>query len=94
MYYVYILTNKTHTVLYTGVTGNIERRMYEHKNKLIEGFTKRYNADKLVFFEAFNNVNDALEAEKKIKGWKREKKIALIESMNFSWNDLSIYWNK
>ena len=94
MYYVYILTNKTHTVLYTGVTGNIERRMYEHKNKLIEGFTKRYNADKLVFFEAFNNVNDALEAEKKIKGWKREKKITLIESMNFSWNDLSIDWNK
>jgi putative endonuclease len=76
MYYVYILTNKTHTVLYTGVTGNIERRMYEHKNKLIEGFTKRYNADKLVFFEAFNNVNDALVAEKKIKGWKKAVKYA------------------
>ena len=94
MYYVYILTNKTHTVLYTGVTGNIERRMYEHKNKLIEGFTKKYNADKLVFFEAFNNVNDALESEKKIKGWKREKKVSLIESINPCWNDLSIDWNK
>ena len=94
MYYVYILTNKNHSVLYTGVTGNIERRMYEHKNKLIEGFTKRYNADKLVFFEAFNNVNDALEAEKKIKGWKREKKVSLIEGINPSWNDLSIDLNK
>ena len=94
MYYVYILTNKNHTVLYTGVTGNIERRMYEHKNKLIEGFTKRYNADKLVFFESFNNVNDALEAEKKIKGWKREKKVSLIEDINPSWNDLSIDLNK
>ena len=94
MYYVYILTNKNHTVLYTGVTGNIERRMYEHKNKLIEGFTKRYNADKLVFFESFNNVNDALEAEKKIKGWKREKKVSLIEGINPSWNDLSIDLNK
>ena len=94
MYYVYILTNKNHTVLYTGVTGNIERRMYEHKNKLIEGFTKRYNADKLVFFESFNNVNDALAAEKKIKGWKREKKVSLIEGINPSWNDLSIDLNK
>ena len=90
MYYVYILTNKNRTVLYTGVTGNIERRMYEHKNKLIEGFTKKYNADKLVFCESFNNVNDALEAEKKIKGWKREKKISLIEEKNPCWVDLSL----
>ena len=90
MYYVYILTNKNRTVLYTGITGNIERRIYEHKNKLIEGFTKRYNADRLVFVEAFNDVNDALEAEKKIKGWKREKKISLIEENNPCWNDLSV----
>ena len=88
MYYVYILTNKNRTVLYTGITGNLEKRIYEHKNKIIEGFTKRYNADKLVFCEAFNDVNEAISAEKKIKGWKREKKISLIESINPNWNDL------
>ena len=74
MYYVYILTNKNHTVLYTGVTGDIEKRIYEHKNKIVEGFTKKYNADKLVYYESFNNVLDAIEAEKTIKGWKRYKK--------------------
>ena len=89
MYYVYILTNKNHTVLYTGVTNNIERRIYEHKNKLIEGFTKKYKADILVFCEAFKDINDAISAEKQIKGWKREKKIELIEKENPVWNDLS-----
>ena len=92
MYYVYILTNKNRTVLYTGVTGNVEKRIYEHKNKIIEGFTKRYNADHLVYVESFNNANEAIEAEKKIKGWKREKKIALIEEQNPCWNDLSEKW--
>ncbi|MBQ5781969.1 MAG: GIY-YIG nuclease family protein [Oscillospiraceae bacterium] len=88
MYYVYILTNKNHTVLYTGVTGNIEKRVYEHKNKLLDGFTKRYNADKLVYLEGFNNVNDAIQAEKTIKGWKRDKKIQLIENVNPTWKNI------
>ena len=90
MYYVYILTNKNHTVLYTGVTGDIEKRIYEHKNKIVEGFTKKYNADKLVYYESFNNVIDAIEAEKTIKGWKRYKKINLIENVNPTWDDLSL----
>ena len=90
MYYVYILTNKNHTVLYTGVTGDIEKRIYEHINKIVEGFTKKYNADKLVYYESFNNVIDAIEAEKTIKGWKRYKKINLIENVNPTWDDLSL----
>ena len=89
MYYVYILTNKNHTVLYTGVTGNIEKRIYEHKNKITESFTNKYNADKVVYLESFNNVENAINAEKTIKGWKREKKISLIESVNPTWEDLS-----
>ena len=87
-YYVYIMTNKSKT-LYTGVSNNLTRRIYEHKNKLIEGFTKKYNIDKLVYFELFNNVGDAIRREKQIKGWLRKKKIALIESINPEWKDLS-----
>jgi putative endonuclease len=83
-----ILTNKWHTVLYTGVTGPIEQRIMEHKNKEIEGFTRRYNVTKLVFVEEFKYVNDVLEAEKRVKGWTRAKKIALIESVNPKWNEL------
>ena len=94
MYYVYILTNKNHTVLYTGVTNNIERRIYEHKNKMIEGFTKKYNAEILVFCETFNNINDAISVEKQIKGWKREKKNELVEKENPTWKDLSSDWFK
>ena len=67
-YYVYILTNKYHTVLYIGVTNSLERRIYEHKNKLIYGFTKKYNVTKLVYYEEFTNVEDAIASEKKIKG--------------------------
>ena len=89
MYYVYILTNKNHTVLYTGVTSNIDKRIYEHKNKITDGFTKKHNADILVFIESFNDVNDAIKAEKMIKGWKRDKKISLIEEKNPCWIDLS-----
>ena len=89
MYYVYILTNKNHTVLYTGVTGNIEKRLYEHKNKTTKGFTEKYNANILVYCEAFYSVEDAIKAEKTIKGWKRSKKVNLIESINPAWNDLS-----
>jgi len=90
-YYVYIMTNKSKT-LYTGVTDNLERRVYEHKNKLVEGFTKRYNITKLVYYEETNNVQIAIEREKQIKGWLRRRKIALIESMNPKWADLSDEW--
>lgn len=91
MYYVYILTNKTNKVLYTGVTNNIERRIFEHKNKTIPGFTTKYNVNKLVFVESFTNSLDAISAEKKIKGWIRIKKIELITKENPNWDDLSIY---
>ena len=87
-YYVYILTNKSKT-LYTGVTNNLIRRMYEHKNKLVEGFTKKYNLTMLVYYELFNNINDAIRREKQIKGLLRKKKIALIEMINPKWEDLS-----
>ncbi|MBI2049581.1 GIY-YIG nuclease family protein [Candidatus Roizmanbacteria bacterium] len=87
-YHVYILTNKTNKVLYTGVTNDLLRRMYEHRAKLIDGFTKKYNLNKLVYFEEFTNINEAIAAEKKIKGWLRIKKIKLIESKNPKWTDL------
>jgi len=82
------MTNKSKT-LYTGVTNNLMRRVYEHKNKLVEGFTKKYNITKLVYLELFNNPDDAIRREKQIKGWIRKKKIDLIESMNPDWKDLS-----
>ena len=91
-YYVYIImTNKSKT-LYIGVSDNLERRVYEHKNKLIEGFTKRYNITKLVYYEETNDVQSAIGREKQIKGWLRRKKIALIEMMNPRWVDLSEGW--
>ncbi|MEK7502793.1 MAG: GIY-YIG nuclease family protein [Patescibacteria group bacterium] len=88
-YYVYILTNKTNKVLYTGITNNPLRRTYEHKSGVIEGFTKKYRLKKLVYLESFDNPNDAIAAEKRIKGWLRIKKIKLIESRNLNWEDLS-----
>ena len=91
-YYVYIMTNKSGT-LYTGVTNNLERRVYEHKNKLVDGFTKKYNITKLVYFEATGGVNAAIEREKQIKGWLRKKKVDLIESINPGWKDLSKDWD-
>lgn len=90
-YYVYIMTNKSRT-LYTGVTNNLERRVYEHKNKLVAGFTSKYNITQLVYYEETNDVQVALEREKQIKGWLRSKKIALIDSMNPEWKDLSLEW--
>jgi len=87
-YYTYILANHTDKVLYTGVTGNLLKRIWEHKNKLIDGFTKKYKVTKLVYFESFSDPNEAISAEKKIKGWVRKKKIGLIESMNPKWCDL------
>ena len=90
-YYVYIMTNKSKT-LYIGVTSNLEKRAYEHKNKLIEGFTKKYNITRLVYFEQTRDVNSSIAREKQIKGWLREKKIALIEKTNPYWEDLSGDW--
>ncbi len=90
-YYVYIMTNRSKT-LYTGVTNDLMRRVYEHKNKMVEGFTKKYNITKLVYYEVTNNVQIAIAREKLIKGWLRRKKIALIESINREWKDLSEGW--
>ena len=91
-YYVYIMTNKSRT-LYTGVTNNLMRRVYEHKNKLVPGFTSKYNIQFLVYYEAGNDINAAVAREKQIKGWLRSKKIALIDSMNPQWKDLSEEWD-
>ncbi len=87
-YYVYIMTNKSKT-LYTGITNDLERRVFEHKNHLVEGFTKKYRITKLIYYEATNDVQEAIAREKQIKGWLRKKKIALIKSMNPEWRDLS-----
>lgn len=87
-YYVYIATNKRNTVLYIGVTSNLYGRMWQHKNKIVKGFTSKYNVDKLVFYETFSNPTDAIAAEKKIKGWIRKKKINLIKKDNPDFNDL------
>ena len=89
MYYVYILTNKSNTVLYTGVTNDLQRRVKEHKNEEIDGFTKRYHLHKLVFFEEFSDITEAITFEKRIKHWTRAKKNALVESKNPDWRDLS-----
>jgi len=86
--YVYILTNRWNRVLYTGVTSGLIKRVYEHKNKLADGFTKKYNVNKLVYYEIFGDIMSAIEREKQIKGWVRKKKIALIEKENPEWKDL------
>jgi putative endonuclease len=91
-YFVYIMTNKSKT-LYTGVTNNLQRRVYEHKEKIFKGFTAKYNITKLVYFEIFNDINSAIRPEKQIKGWLRKKKIDLIETTNPEWNDLSEEWS-
>jgi len=88
-YYVYILTNKNNTVLYTGVTNDLVRRVSEHKNKIIKGFTSKYNIEKLVYFEDFNEIESAITREKQIKSGSRLKKIKLIENENPDWKDLS-----
>ncbi|OIO01169.1 excinuclease ABC subunit C [Candidatus Desantisbacteria bacterium CG_4_10_14_0_8_um_filter_48_22] len=87
-YYIYIMTNKGNTVLYTGVTNDLKRRVCEHKEKLAEGFTKKYNAVKLVYHEVFNDIRDAITREKQIKGGSRRKKIDMINSFNKKWKDL------
>ena len=87
-FYVYIMTNKHNTVLYTGVTNDLIKRGYEHKEKTIKGFTSKYNVDKLVYYEHFADINQAIKREKQIKGWIRQKKIELINSFNKNWEDL------
>lgn len=91
-YYVYMMTNRKKGVLYTGVTNNLERRVYEHKHKLISGFTSKYNCKRLVYYDSSSDIKGAIATEKQIKGWLRKKKIALIESMNPEWKDLSEEW--
>jgi putative endonuclease len=92
-YYVYIMTNRPRShVLYTGVTGRLPRRIFEHKNKLVPGFTSRYNLTRLVYYECFVYPDSAIAREKEIKGWRRSKKVRLIESMNPRWHDLAERW--
>lgn len=92
-FYVYIMTNRRRShVLYTGVTGNLPRRVFEHKNKLVPGFTARYNLTRLVYYELFYFAGAAIQREKQIKGWSRSKKIALITSANPKWDDLAAGW--
>jgi putative endonuclease len=89
-YYIYIISNWNNKVIYIGMTNDLERRIYEHKNKIFEGFSKKYNLNKLVFYEYTNDVNAAILREKEIKKWRREKKNKLIESMNPEWKDLAV----
>ncbi len=90
MYYVYILSCANNSTIYVGVTNNLERRIYEHKSGLIEGFAKKYNVKKLVYFEETSDVKVAIEREKQIKSWTRKKKLTLINSLNPEWKDLSL----
>lgn len=88
IFFVYIMTNRWHTVLYTGVTAYIDNRGVQHKFKLVEGFTKRYNVTKMVYAKYYPSAVEAIAAEKRIKGWTRKKKIYLIESVNPDWEDI------
>ena len=92
MYFVYILSNWCDSVVYIGVTRDLQRRLYEHRNGSADGFTKKYNVHKLVYFEYTNDVRVAIEREKQLKGWTRAKKNALIQKMNPTWRDLSDDW--
>jgi putative endonuclease len=90
-YHVYMMASRSRT-LYTGVTNDLVKRVFEHKNKIIDGFTRKYNVTNLVYYEIVNDVQAAIQREKQIKGWLRQKKIALIETMNPEWRDLSDGW--
>ena len=94
MFYVYILTNQSNKVLYTGITNDLERRLYEHQNKLVKGFTSKYNVNKLVYFDCTTVARSAIAREKQIKGWTRQKKLDLISELNPQWRDLSADWHK
>ena len=89
-YYVYILTTWNHRVMYVGVTNNLTRRLYEHKNELMDGFTKRYHVHKLVYYEITGDPVSAIAREKEIKGWTRDKKNTLVESKNPNWEEITI----
>ena len=91
-YAVYIMTNYSQTSFYIGITGNLQKRVWEHKNKFVEGFTKRYNIDRLVYYELTDSVENALNREKQLKRWHRDWKINLIKEMNPEFKDLSIDW--
>lgn len=91
-YYVYLLTNWNNKVMYVGVTNDLERRIYQHKNKLVKGFTEKYNVNKLVYFEETQDVIAAITREKEIKKWRREKKDQLVNEMNPTWKDISLEW--
>ena len=92
MYFVYILTKKTNKVLYTGVTNNLYRRLYEHKNHILDGFSSKYNTTKLIYYEVSESVESAIAREKQIKAYRRDKKIALINELNSERKDLSLEW--
>ena len=87
-YYVYMMTNKINTVLYTGVTNDLKRRVYEHREKMVGGFTKKYKITKLVYYEIFGDIENAILREKQLKGGSRQKKVELVNSMNGEWRDL------
>ena len=87
-FYIYIMTNRNNTVLYTGVTSDLKKRVWEHKQKFVPGFTKKYNVNKLVYYESCDDAYSAISREKQIKGGSRDKKVKLIESINKSWRDL------
>ena len=87
-YYIYLLTNRYKNVVYVGVTNDLVRRVYEHKNKLQKGFTEKYHVDCLVYYEMYIDIDEAIAREKKIKGWSRKKKNALIDQLNPEWKDL------
>ncbi len=89
-YFVYILTNPSHTVLYIGVTNNLARRLFEHKQKVVKGFTEKYNCTELIYYERTSQVISAIEREKQLKRWSRKKKENLIKTMNPEWKDLSM----
>ena len=89
MYYVYILTNNSDSVMYVGVTNDIVRRVWEHKTEVVDGFTKKYHVHKLVYFEEYSDVNEAIAREKQIKGWSRDKKNTLVKAKNPLFEDLS-----
>jgi len=88
-FYVYMMTNRSRVVLYTGITNSLVRRVWQHQNGEIKGFTKTYNVNRLIYYERFNDPRDAIAREKEIKGWRRAKKNALVETMNTKWADLS-----
>ncbi len=91
-FYVYIVTNRRNGVLYTGVTNSLERRLYQHRDRTSQSFTRRYDVSRLVYYEHYFDIRDAIAREKQIKGWLRSKKLALIERFNPAWRDLSSDW--